>query len=163
MTPVVGADLRDESNLRRSRRGSSGLDAGAIDRRLERERHRDGDLLPARAFFGDIAGSSLAAAINSQPKAEAIRSWACMRALVNPQNYFQNETPRRQAVAERSPISDAGTWTRANSDEKAALEAACRYLAYELGPQGIGVNAISPGPFENPGSLGAEGFRTPAE
>ena len=28
---------------------------------------------------------------------------------------------------------------------KAALEAACRYLAYELGPQGIRVHAISPG------------------
>src|SRR5271165_2785806 len=29
---------------------------------------------------------------------------------------------------------------------KAALEAACRYLAFELGPQGIRVHAISPGP-----------------
>jgi enoyl-[acyl-carrier protein] reductase I len=28
---------------------------------------------------------------------------------------------------------------------KAALEAACRYLAYELGPSGIRVHAISPG------------------
>src|SRR5208337_3386706 len=28
---------------------------------------------------------------------------------------------------------------------KAALEAVCRYLAYELGPQGIRVHAISPG------------------
>jgi enoyl-[acyl-carrier protein] reductase I len=31
---------------------------------------------------------------------------------------------------------------------KAALEAACRYLAYELGPQGIRVHAISPGPLK---------------
>ncbi|HLZ66691.1 MAG TPA: enoyl-ACP reductase FabI [Aliidongia sp.] len=31
---------------------------------------------------------------------------------------------------------------------KAALEAACRYLAYELGPQHIRVHAISPGPLE---------------
>jgi enoyl-[acyl-carrier protein] reductase I len=46
---------------------------------------------------------------------------------------------------------------------KAALEAACRYLAYELGPQGIRVHAISPGSVENPGGLGAEGFRNPAE
>ena len=30
---------------------------------------------------------------------------------------------------------------------KAALEAACRYLAYELGPKGIRVHAISPGPL----------------
>jgi enoyl-[acyl-carrier protein] reductase I len=31
---------------------------------------------------------------------------------------------------------------------KAALEAACRYLAYELGPKGIRVHAISPGPLK---------------
>ena len=31
---------------------------------------------------------------------------------------------------------------------KAALEAACRYLAYELGLQGIRVHAIRPGPIE---------------
>jgi len=31
---------------------------------------------------------------------------------------------------------------------KAALEACCRYLAYELGPQGIRVHAISPGPLK---------------
>ena len=31
---------------------------------------------------------------------------------------------------------------------KAALEAGCRYLAYELGPQGIRVHAISPGPLK---------------
>ena len=30
---------------------------------------------------------------------------------------------------------------------KAALEASCRYLAYELGPKGIRVHAISPGPL----------------
>jgi len=30
---------------------------------------------------------------------------------------------------------------------KAALEAVCRYLAYELGPKGIRVHAISPGPL----------------
>jgi enoyl-[acyl-carrier protein] reductase I len=31
---------------------------------------------------------------------------------------------------------------------KAALEAACRYLAYELGPKGVRVHAISPGPLK---------------
>ena len=31
---------------------------------------------------------------------------------------------------------------------KAALEACCRYLAYELGPKGIRVHAISPGPLK---------------
>ena len=31
---------------------------------------------------------------------------------------------------------------------KAALEACCRYLAYELGPQGIRVHAMSPGPLK---------------
>ena len=31
---------------------------------------------------------------------------------------------------------------------KAALEAVCRYLAYELGPKGIRVHAISPGPLK---------------
>jgi enoyl-[acyl-carrier protein] reductase I len=31
---------------------------------------------------------------------------------------------------------------------KAALESTCRYLAYELGPKGIRVHAISPGPLK---------------
>jgi len=31
---------------------------------------------------------------------------------------------------------------------KAALEASCRYLAYELGDKGIRVHAISPGPLK---------------
>ena len=31
---------------------------------------------------------------------------------------------------------------------KAALEASCRYLAYELGPRGIRVHPISPGPLK---------------
>lgn len=31
---------------------------------------------------------------------------------------------------------------------KAALEAACRYLAFELGPKNIRVHAISPGPLK---------------
>ncbi len=31
---------------------------------------------------------------------------------------------------------------------KAALAASCRYLAHELGPRGIRVHAISPGPLK---------------
>ena len=41
---------------------------------------------------------------------------------------------------------------------KAALEAACRYLAYELGPRKIRVHAISPGPLQDPGRLRAKRF-----
>ncbi|MGA9015246.1 MAG: enoyl-ACP reductase FabI [Acetobacteraceae bacterium] len=41
---------------------------------------------------------------------------------------------------------------------KAALEAACRYLAYELGPQGIRVHAISPGPLKTRAASGLKGF-----
>ena len=37
---------------------------------------------------------------------------------------------------------------------KAALEATCRYLAYELGPSGIRVHAISPGPLKTSAALG---------
>jgi enoyl-[acyl-carrier protein] reductase I len=36
----------------------------------------------------------------------------------------------------------------------AALEAACRYLAYELGPQGVRVNAISSGPLKTRAASG---------
>ena len=46
---------------------------------------------------------------------------------------------------------------------KAALEAVCRYLAYELGPQGIRVHAISPGPLKTPSVFRPEGFRAPVE
>jgi enoyl-[acyl-carrier protein] reductase I len=45
---------------------------------------------------------------------------------------------------------------------KAALEACCRYLAYELGGQGIRVHAISPGPAEDARGRGPEGFRPAA-
>jgi enoyl-[acyl-carrier protein] reductase I len=41
---------------------------------------------------------------------------------------------------------------------KAALEAACRYLAYELGPRGIRVHAISPGPLETRAASGIKDF-----
>jgi enoyl-[acyl-carrier protein] reductase I len=41
---------------------------------------------------------------------------------------------------------------------KAALEAACRYLAFELGPRGIRVHAISPGPLKTRAASGIKDF-----
>jgi enoyl-[acyl-carrier protein] reductase I len=41
---------------------------------------------------------------------------------------------------------------------KAALEASCRYLAYELGGKGIRVHAISPGPLKTRASSGLKDF-----
>ena len=41
---------------------------------------------------------------------------------------------------------------------KAALESAVRYLAYELGPKGIRVHAISPGPVRTRAASGLEHF-----
>jgi enoyl-[acyl-carrier protein] reductase I len=41
---------------------------------------------------------------------------------------------------------------------KAALEAACRYLAYELGPLDIRVHAISPGPLKTRAASGLKDF-----
>ena len=41
---------------------------------------------------------------------------------------------------------------------KAALEAACRYLAYELGSQGIRVHAMSPGPLKTRAAAGLKDF-----
>ena len=41
---------------------------------------------------------------------------------------------------------------------KAALEAACRYLAYELGPAKIRVHAISPGPLKTRAASGLKDF-----
>jgi enoyl-[acyl-carrier protein] reductase I len=41
---------------------------------------------------------------------------------------------------------------------KAALEAAVRYLAYDLGPSGIRVNAISAGPINTLAARGISGF-----
>ncbi|GAB4503376.1 MAG: enoyl-ACP reductase [Anaerolineales bacterium] len=42
---------------------------------------------------------------------------------------------------------------------KAALEAATRYLAYDFGPQGVRVNAISAGPIRTLAAAGVSGFR----
>jgi enoyl-[acyl-carrier protein] reductase I len=42
---------------------------------------------------------------------------------------------------------------------KAALEATVRYLAWDLGPQGIRVNAISAGPIRTLSSAGITGFK----
>jgi len=42
---------------------------------------------------------------------------------------------------------------------KAALEAACRYLAYELGEQDIRVHAISPGPLKTRAASGLKDFQ----
>src|SRR4029077_2316240 len=41
---------------------------------------------------------------------------------------------------------------------KAALEASCRYLAYELGAKGIRVHAISPGPLKTRAASGLKDF-----
>jgi enoyl-[acyl-carrier protein] reductase I len=41
---------------------------------------------------------------------------------------------------------------------KAALESACRYLAFELGPAGIRVHAISPGPLKTRAASGLKDF-----
>ena len=41
---------------------------------------------------------------------------------------------------------------------KAALEATVRYLAYDLGPQGIRVNALSAGPVNTLAARGIGGF-----
>lgn len=43
---------------------------------------------------------------------------------------------------------------------KAALEASVRYLAADLGPRGIRVNAISAGPIRTLAAAGVAGFRT---
>lgn len=42
---------------------------------------------------------------------------------------------------------------------KAALEASVRYLAYDFGPQGIRVNAISAGPIRTLAAAGVSGFK----
>src|SRR3989441_12799999 len=42
---------------------------------------------------------------------------------------------------------------------KAALEASIRYLAYDLGPKGIRVNAISAGPIKTLAASGVSGFK----
>lgn len=42
---------------------------------------------------------------------------------------------------------------------KAALEASVRYLAYDLGPDGIRVNALSPGAMRTRAATGLPGFR----
>jgi enoyl-[acyl-carrier protein] reductase I len=41
---------------------------------------------------------------------------------------------------------------------KAALEASCRYLAFELGPKGIRVHAMSPGPLKTRAASGLKDF-----
>ncbi len=43
---------------------------------------------------------------------------------------------------------------------KAALENIVRYLAVDLGPQGVRVNALSPGPIKTLAAAGVPGFRT---
>ena len=43
---------------------------------------------------------------------------------------------------------------------KAALEASVRYLAYDFGPDGVRVNAISAGPVRTLAAAGIAGFKT---
>jgi meromycolic acid enoyl-[acyl-carrier-protein] reductase len=46
---------------------------------------------------------------------------------------------------------------------KAALESVARYLARDLGPQGIRVNLVSAGPISTPAASGIPGFETLAD
>jgi enoyl-[acyl-carrier protein] reductase I len=43
---------------------------------------------------------------------------------------------------------------------KAALESLVRYMAMELGPQGLRVHAVSPGPIRTRAASGIESFET---
>jgi enoyl-[acyl-carrier protein] reductase I len=43
---------------------------------------------------------------------------------------------------------------------KAALEASVRYMAAELGPKGIRVHAVSPGPIKTRAASGINAFET---
>uniref|UniRef100_A0A832A4Q3 Enoyl-[acyl-carrier-protein] reductase [NADH] n=1 Tax=Desulfacinum infernum TaxID=35837 RepID=A0A832A4Q3_9BACT len=43
---------------------------------------------------------------------------------------------------------------------KAALESAVRYLAYDLGPENIRINALSPGPVRTVSALAVQNFET---
>jgi enoyl-[acyl-carrier protein] reductase I len=43
---------------------------------------------------------------------------------------------------------------------KAALESSMRFLARDFGPQGVRVNAISPGPIRTLAAAGVSGFKT---
>jgi enoyl-[acyl-carrier protein] reductase I len=43
---------------------------------------------------------------------------------------------------------------------KAALEASVRYLAYDFGPQGVRVNAVSAGPIRTLAAAGVSGFKS---
>src|SRR4030066_663642 len=43
---------------------------------------------------------------------------------------------------------------------KAALESSVRFLAYDFGPQGVRVNAISAGPIRTLAASGVSGFKT---
>jgi enoyl-[acyl-carrier protein] reductase I len=43
---------------------------------------------------------------------------------------------------------------------KAALESSVRYLAYDFGPMGVRVNAISAGPIRTLAASGVAGFKT---
>ena len=52
------------------------------------------------------------------------------------------------AFGEKPDITRNWPVQRLYAEAKAALEASTRYLANDLGPQGIRVNAISPGPMK---------------
>ncbi len=64
-------------------------------------------------------------------------------------NFIHDELLRRASVVENYNIMGVA---------KAALEAAVRYIAAELGPKGIRVHAISPGPLSTRAASGIPEF-----
>jgi enoyl-[acyl-carrier protein] reductase I len=68
-------------------------------------------------------------------------------------------TERRLAVRdELHGCRQGGAQLQRDGPCKAALEAAVRYLAFELGPKGIRVHAISPGPLRTRAASGLKEF-----
>ena len=115
---------------------------------------RTKDALLVRVDAGDVAGWGECVA-SPEPRYSEEWLFGSWLALVG---YLGRSLLAGGPIRDPEQVGRRLAWVRGHRMAKAALEASVRYLARDLGPKNIRVNAISAGPVSTLAARGVSGF-----